>query len=265
MLAVLDAANLDDYLEEIGADHPDGALQIDLAGRSSEEGFSDVTYEKGSLFFRMIEEAVGRERWDPFLRRYFEEFAFRAVGRDSFLEFLRRELIEKSDDPEALEQELRLEEWIDGPGLPPNTPRVASTELESVKQRLAEWSAGSAAGDLDRSGWTVHHTTYFLRNLPGGIPEERLAELDASWDLTGSGNAEVLFAWFQVALAHDYEPVRPAVRDFLTGMGRRKFLEPIYRSLAATPEGLERARSIYAGAAEGYHPLARTAIETLLE
>ena len=39
---------------------------------------------------------------------------------------------------------------------------------------------------------------------------------------------------------------------------------PLYRAMAATPEGLKRARAIYAKAEAGYHPIAQNTIEKLL-
>ena len=55
------------------------------------------------------------------------------------------------------------------------------------------------------------------------------------------------------------------IEKFLTAVGRRKFLSPIYRALAATPEGLERARKIYAVARPGYHSVSQGSIDGILK
>ena len=87
---------------------------------------------------------------------------------------------------------------------------------------------------------------------------------DAAFRFTASGNAEVLTDWFQKAIAAGYEPAYPAVEKFLKSVGRRKFISPIYKALAATPEGLERAKRIYAEARPAYHSVARGTLDPML-
>jgi hypothetical protein len=47
-------------------------------------------------------------------------------------------------------------------------------------------------------------------------------------------------------------------------IGRRKLIVPLYRDLAATPEGLALAKKIFAKARDGYHPLAQTSVADIL-
>jgi len=51
----------------------------------------------------------------------------------------------------------------------------------------------------------------------------------------------------------------------LTSQGRRKFLKPLYKKLAATPEGLERAKQIYAKARPTYHSVSVQTIDEILK
>ena len=74
MEAVLGRRELD--REMSGLPETDRVLHIDLAGRDPDAGCTLVPYEKGALMLRTIERAVGRERFDTFLRGYFEHFAF---------------------------------------------------------------------------------------------------------------------------------------------------------------------------------------------
>src|SRR5690606_33478437 len=55
-----------------GPDAPDTRLHIDLAERDPDEGMTEIPYEKGAALLRLIEEEVGRERWDAYLRSYFD-------------------------------------------------------------------------------------------------------------------------------------------------------------------------------------------------
>jgi hypothetical protein len=55
------------------------------------------------------------------------------------------------------------------------------------------------------------------------------------------------------------------MEQYMTRIGRRKLILPLYRDLAATPDGLALARKIFAGARAGYHPLAQDSIAAVLK
>ena len=71
-------------------------------------------------------------------------------------------------------------------------------------------------------------------------------------------------AWLLVAIANEYRAADAALEEFLLEVGRRKFLDPLYRALAATPEGRERAREIYRRARAGYHSVSQGTIDEIL-
>ena len=105
----------------------------------------------------------------------------------------------------------------------------------------------------------------FLRALPASLPPaEKMAELDASFGLTRRENAEIAALWLAMAVRNDYRPADARMESFLTTIGRRKFLMPIYRELIKSPEGQARARAIYARARPFYHPIAVESVDKLL-
>src|SRR4028119_788110 len=93
MLAVLGRQDLQTIVDELGADSLDTHLVLDLAGRNPDDGMNDIAYEKGALFLRTIEEAVGRERFDAFMRGWFDGYAFQSVDTPRFLAALRENLL----------------------------------------------------------------------------------------------------------------------------------------------------------------------------
>ncbi|HSL81623.1 MAG TPA: leukotriene A4 hydrolase C-terminal domain-containing protein, partial [Thermoanaerobaculia bacterium] len=172
-------------------------LHLDLAGRNPDDGMNDVAYEKGALLLRLLEETVGRERWDAFLKGYFDRFGFESMDSAGFLAYLERELLE----PEAVSAEiLRLDEWVYGPGVPDNEPEISSDAFLRVDARIEDYREGSAAADLSTDAWSTHEWLHFLRHLPRDLPPDRLAELDRAFELTGTGNSEVLAAWLELVL-----------------------------------------------------------------
>jgi aminopeptidase N len=91
-----------------GPRSPDTRLHLDLKGRHPDEGLSDISYEKGAEFLRTIEAVVGRDRFDAWLKGWFDRHAFQPVTSAMFLADIRANLV-KSD--RALEDKLMLDRW----------------------------------------------------------------------------------------------------------------------------------------------------------
>ena len=96
------------------------------------------------------------------------------------------------------------------------------------------------------------------------MPANKLAEIDEAFSLTDVGNSEIAFSWLRVAIANDYSPAWPRLDRYLTGIGRRKLIKPLYEDLMKTPAGAERARAIYARARANYHPIATATLDPIV-
>jgi leukotriene-A4 hydrolase len=262
MLAELTRQELLEEIEGLKATMADTHLHLNLEGRDPDEGMTEIAYNKGYFFVRLLEETVGREKWDAFLRKYFDTFAFQSMTGAKFLSYMRENLIQGD---KALEDKLKIDEWVYGPGLPDNSPQVRPQQFELVEAQAKAWAEGTPAKDLKTGGWTTHHWLHFLKKLPQNLKPEQMAELDAAFKFTNTGNSEILSAWLIRAIASQYKPAYPALEKFLTGMGRRKFLRPLYAEMAKTPEGMEMARRIYAKARPSYHSVSYSTIDTIVK
>ncbi|MCB2379447.1 M1 family metallopeptidase [Hymenobacter sp. BT635] len=261
MLQVLGHTGLLHTVEELGPTSPDTHLHLDLAGRDPDEGLTEIAYEKGDYLLLTLEKLVGREKLDSFIKEYFARFSFQSMDTISFVAYLRRELL--AQEP-GLEEQLQLETWVNGPGIPAVAPPVSSERFAAVELALQQWQRGTPAAALPTAEWSSHEWVHFLHGLPKSLPAAKLDELDATFGFTHSGNAEILSAWFPLALAAGYQPADEAMEQFLTKVGRRKFLTPIYKSLLAVPGGAERARDIYARARPNYHSVATTTFDAMV-
>jgi aminopeptidase N len=261
MQAMLGLRDLDLDFEEYGADHQDSALLLDLGDRDFEEVSTIPAYEKGALFLRMLEEAFGRERFDPFLRRYLDSHAFQSVTTARFEVYLKQELFAND---EAKYAELKVSEWIHQPGMPDNAPKPRSARFEQVDAQVAAFAKGTPARRLQTQGWTTNEWQRFLDNLPQPISSARLADLDETFHFANT-NAVIQRSWFPNVIAAKYEPAYPALERFLLSIGRRYLLRPVYMKLAETPEGLAFARRVYAQARPTYHSLTQQGIDTVLK
>ncbi|MEM7049688.1 MAG: M1 family metallopeptidase [Acidobacteriota bacterium] len=256
MLVSLGYQDLEAEVEDLGSDAADTHLRLDLAGRDPDDGMTNIAYEKGRFLLRYLEQSVGREAWDEFLRAYFDRHAFRPVTTEVFLADLEQYLI-----PAAELESLGVREWIFGAGIPASLQVPTSERFAAVDAQGEAWLAG---GELDPEGWTAHEWLRFLRALPEDLPAERFAELDRRFDLTSTGNSEIAALWFERAVGAGYGAVDEALEEFLTTVGRRKFLVPLYRALIASPEGRQRANAIYQQARPGYHAVSQRTLDDLL-
>lgn len=249
-------------LEEMaGLPEADTHLHLDLTGRDPDAGMTTVAYDKGATFLRTIEVAVGRERFDRFLRAYFDAHAFQPMTTEAFLAYLDRELI--AGDA-ALRERIRPEAWVYGPGLPDNAPPVEAEAFGRVEAQAAAFGSGTAPSALATDGWTTHEWLHFFASLPETLSAAQLESLDEAFDLSLSGNSEVLFAWLRIAIANRYEPAFPALERFLTSQGRRKFVRPLYADLAATDWGRPIAERIYRQARPTYHSVTTNSVDAIL-
>lgn len=261
MTSVLGYQDLLADVERIAkSDHPDdSALHIDLTGRDPDDGMTDVPYEKGYALLRLIESKVGRPKFDAFLRGYFDHFAFQSITTDTFKQYITKELLE----PEQVD--IDLERWVEEPGLPDDIIVPVSKKFQAVDGELERWAGGAAAKGLDAADWGTFEWIHFLRHLPKGQTAARMGELDATYHLTQAGNSEILAAWLEQCVKNDYEPAYPRLEEFLTTVGRRKFLVPLYHELQATEKGRALAKEIYRKARPNYHSVSVRTIDDLLD
>jgi leukotriene-A4 hydrolase len=263
MLQSLGWQGLHAEVEELGgSDSPETRLHIDLAGRNPDDGMTEIPYEKGAALLRTIEAAVGRERWDAYLRSYFERHAFQPMTTERFLQDVRENLL--ADDA-GLEERLDLEEWVYGTGVPENAVVPQSDAFTRVEAQAGAFAGGTPATRLQSRGWSTQEWQHFLRSLPDTLTTEQLADLDGGLGLSSQGNSEILFEWLRVAVRNRYDPAVPALERFLTGQGRRKFLQPLYAGLMEQGEwGEPIARRIYQAARPTYHPVAVATIDAIV-
>ncbi len=256
MLARLTLDGLLDEIKDLKA--RDTWLKLDLANRNPDDGMTAIAYDKGYFFLRMLEEKVGRETWDAFLRTYFETFAFQSMTTEGFLKYL----------DEHLKVEVDVRAWVYSPGLPDNCPVVETEELARVAAAAAAFLGGKSPAEISEAfqtkDWTTHHWNHFLRSFKGGLTIDQMTRLDAEFKFTASGNSEITHDWLLLVIGAGYEPGMQKLEAFLTGQGRRKFLKPLYEALAKTDTGLVVAKRIYEQARPGYHAVSTQTIDTIL-
>lgn len=261
MLASLTRAGLQEAAAEMLKDMPnDTKLKLDLEGRNPDDGVTSIPYDKGYFFLRLMEETVGRERFDEFLKNYFQGHKFEVMTTEEFIAYLQANLLSEEEF-----QSIRVKEWIYEIGIPDNLPAVQSDRFAKVDEAL---NGFMTTGELPSAGlsdaWTTHEWLHFINSIPETVTAEQLAQLDAAYGLSASGNSEISAAWFQPTIAAGYEAVYPKVESFLISVGRRKFLTPTYKALLEAGKE-QMAKDIYAKARPNYHAVSRETMDALLD
>jgi len=260
MQDILGMRDLQEEWKEIGKDSPDCALYTEYNGRNPDEVPTMAAYEKANLFLEMMEDSLGRARWDKFLKQYFDTFAFQTMTTKHFIRYLKDNVF--ADDSTRYNT-LKIDEWIYKPGIPSNAPKLESKRFDEVDRQNAAFRQGMAARALDTKGWTTIEWARFLDQLPRPLPAARLQDLDDTFHFSNA-NAVIQRSWFPSVIAANYQPAYPAIENYLITIGRRFLVRPIYMDLAKTPEGLAWAREVYTKARPGYHPMTQTGIDLVL-
>ena len=240
----------------------DTRLHIDLAGRDPDDGMTSVPYDKGANFLRLLEKHFGRPRFDAFLRGWFDSHRFQSVTTATFVEALRKDLF-KGD--EAAWRELAVEEWIYKPGVPSNMIVPVSTRFARTRAAAEAFARDGSLELVRKDEWVTTEWLDFINNLPKGMTGAQMDALDRRFGFSRSGNSEILFAWLMHAARNTYEAAFPALEDFLTRQGRRKFVRPLFQALEDNPRTRDLGRRIYARARPTYHPITAASIDAILK
>ena len=251
-------------IEEMsGMSENDQTLHVDLKGRDPDDGLTGVPYEKGALFLRHLEESFGREKFDKFVREYFAKHAFQSITTETFVNYLQKNLLDVY--PNVVSR-ADVDEWIFKAGLPKNAPSPQSDAFTKVETQAQNFLNGkSAANALMTKGWTTQEWLHFLKTMPEMLGAEKMSELDLAFNFTKIGNSEIAFRWLLMSIKNNYKAADARLEDFLTSIGRRKFVRPLFTELAKTSDGMKRACEIYAKSRAGYHPITQSSVDAIVK
>ena len=257
MLALLGFQDLQADLSSLAPEMQ--KLKLMLKGKHPDDAMSDIAYEKGYFFLRMLEENLGRENMDSFLKNYFNDHKFQTITTEKFLVYLEKNLLD------GKREELLIDDWIFGAGLPSNCPKVISNRFLQAENAVSLFlkKGPKKIADLT-STWSTHEWLHFIKHLPENISSKQLEKLDNEFQLSSNGNAEILCVWFLQSIKADYQPAFEPMKQFLIKIGRRKFLQPIYEELAKNPEHKIWAKGVYKKARSNYHYVSFNTIDGIL-
>src|SRR6202166_1400128 len=136
----------------------DQVLAIDLRDRDPDLVFSDVPYQKGRLFLEYLAAKFGRERFDAFVRGYFDHFAFKSITTEQFTQYLTENLLDRSPRIVTHEQVLA---WVNGAGRPADAVLPVSSAFAPVDEARAAWLAGTLQSKKFDHAWVTQQRRRF--------------------------------------------------------------------------------------------------------
>jgi aminopeptidase N len=253
MLSILSYQGLEGELKELKEE--DTHLKLNLKGRNPDDGMTAIAYDKGCFMLKMIEESVGRDKFDSFLKKYFADFKFKNLNTEEFMTYIHTNLPESKD--------LNLGDWIYEAGLPDNCPKVSSTNFDRVDEKLKLKSNLTPEVITDMKKWTTHEWLHYIRGIESTWTLGELGAIDNAFGFTNSTNSEIAAAWFENSIEARYRLVYPKLEQFLVKVGRRKFLTPLYKALLKANDKATALR-IYQKARPNYHFVATNTMDELL-
>jgi hypothetical protein len=134
----------------------------------------------------------------------------------------------------------------------------------SARLDAIEALGGAAPPAEVASTWNATEWNLYLETIARPAAHGLLDTLEARFHLTQSNNYDVLVAWLALCLQSGYHAVLSRVDQVLAGVGRMKYLRPLYTALAKHPGTRDRARASYERLRAGYHPIARQMVESVL-
>lgn len=261
MQNVITRKELVDNVAEYGDTNPDTRLKVSLTGRNPDDGISMIPYVKGYAFLRVIEDAVGREKFDIFIKNYFDAHAFKSITTEDFVKYLNENLI-KGD--KSLADKIKLEDWIYKPGIPSNITTVSSADFDAIDKIQNSWRETGVKG-LSQKITTTAEKQHFIDHLPTDITAKEMEAIDSEFNFTKGGNFIIKRQWFVQALLHQYKPAYPAIEQFLIETSRTGSIMMLYKEMVKTPEGKAWAKQIFEKAKSGYHATTVQAVGGILK
>ena len=263
MLALIEFQELKESVSEMMEDgkEKDTHLKLELDGRDPDDGMSDIAYVKGAFFLKTIEDTVGREKFDEFLKGYFEKHKFETITTSDFVDYLDANLFDE------LNITFNVDEWIYEEGIPANAKKIVSKRFNYIQDlaKTIKNEGKSLPEDIERSNYTTQEWLAFIRAFEGELDTMIMMNIDKQLNFKACGNAEIMSEWYVLAIKSNYNQIRPDISRFLIKVGRRKFLGPIYTTLAnANEDDMTFAKLVYKEARKNYHSVSYNTIDKIL-
>jgi len=251
------------------------ALVPKLEGVDPDDAFSSVPYEKGFALLYTLQKLVGDDPFEKFVKEYISEFKLKTVNSSQFRDFAIARL--GADKLKGVDWDA----WFNRPGLPAR-PTLDTTLARMSEDLAAAWrsvgTGGVPEGGLPPAigkskgawgAWTSLQQQTFLDALVDvkGFSVGAVEEMERTYGLSATRNAEVRFRWLLLALRSGAAWAVDQALAMATSQGRMKFTRPLFREVykAAIPGARAKAVQAFLDNLSFYHPICRAMVSKDLQ
>jgi len=224
--------------------HPFTALVPDLSGVDPDDAFSTIPYEKGSTFLWYLEELVGGpEKFEPFLKNYYEHFKYKSITTDQFKSFF---LSYFSANPSI--SSIDWDTWLYSPGMPPYKPSFDETLAVKSRQLADKWISEDIPDDGEEFvKFSAEQKLEFLGILldSSKLSKDKIEKMDHLYSLSNNPNTEILFLFIRLGIKARWERSLELGLDLATRQGRMKFCRPLFKDMWGWDEQKERVKKCF--------------------
>lgn len=259
MIALIGRQDLAEEIEGFKDTPERTKLKQHLKGKNPDDAMNSIAYDKGYLFLRTLEETVGRERFDAFLKNYFKSHAFSTMTTEEFISYLNKELLLKYNI------DFNTDEWIFKTGLPNNQALITSDKFENAEATMQKFLDENKVDTSLTNGWTTQEWVHFIRNFPVDITPEQMQMLDNAFNFTNATNSHIAMVWYEQAIKNNYRGnnVDQKIEDFLIHVGRRWYVSTLFKAYK-NADKVDEALAIYKKSRPNYHSVTAGTIDEIL-
>ncbi|KAI8894300.1 peptidase family M1-domain-containing protein, partial [Globomyces pollinis-pini] len=257
--AILGVKDLQDSVDDFGeAEAHYTCLCPKLANESPDDAYSSVPYEKGFNFLIYLETLLGGSViFEKFIKAYVVEFSHKSITTDDFKMFLYQYF---TNQKETLDK-VQWNDWLHKPGMPIVTNLFDDSLVKSSQDLAKRWNEHSKSLDLftksEFDTFTSNQKVMFLETLSQyeALDTTVMDQLEKAYNLNDYKNCEIKFSWQMLCLKFNAQFIVPHVIDFVTSMGRMKYVRPLYKSLYRSKGGSDVAVKTFQSHRQFYHPI----------
>lgn len=225
---------LNETVNRIGKDSPLTQLVVNLKGVHPDDAFSIIPYEKGQTFLRYLENIVGGpEKFEPFLRKYFDTFKYKSIETKDFQDFFSTYF---SSNPDI--ESVDWNTWLYSPGMPPVIPNYDKSLAVICDNLIDKFLKWNTEGEMpltadDKKDLNTNQIIYFLQIISEAEPQpiKKLEMLNKIFNFDDVKNSEIKFRWLRVCIKAKWEEKVHVALTWINIVGRMKFVRPLYRDL----------------------------------
>lgn len=217
----------------------------DLNGkvRNPRDNFSPIAYYKGFLFFKLLEQSLGLEKFNTFIKVYLEKHAFQSVTTEIFETFLTEWLKEYP----VYSAPHNLKEWLYEPGFPANTPMFSSRRIVRINELVSKFMSQGIEAVLPAYEKLINiELEYFIVKLArANLNYDQIAWLNQTFKFDKHPALNIRETWLLLCANKAYTPAYPALSEYVLYRKKPKLVANVFDILVKTEEGKALAKQLY--------------------